>query len=172
MRRGFSYLPFFLLILALVSSVGAITDDYETKREMPGEADYAAGVEAFERSDWQGVIDNMGKVIARRPWDENAHNLLGYAYRKRGDYRRALEHYRQALDLNPHHRGALEYLGEAYVEMGCPERAHDLLDRLETECKRLVASAANWQENCQEWQELNTAIAAADGQASKACPLD
>jgi tetratricopeptide (TPR) repeat protein len=171
MPRGSSCL-FFFFMLVFVSFGWAVTDDYETKREMPGDADYAAGLEAFERSDWQGVIDNMSKVAARRPWDENAHNLIGYAYRKRGDYRRALEHYLQALDLNPHHRGALEYLGEAYVEMGCPGRAHAMLDRLETECKRLLAAADDWQANCREWRQLQTAIAAANGQTRAACPLD
>ena len=55
-----------------------------------------------------------------RPWDAEAHNLAGHAYRKLGDYERALTLYDQALRLNPHHRGALEYLGEAYLELDRP----------------------------------------------------
>jgi tetratricopeptide (TPR) repeat protein len=48
---------------------------------------------------------------------------MGFASRKLGNYRQALVHYQTALELNPHHRGALEYLGEAYLEMGCAAQA-------------------------------------------------
>ena len=76
------------------------------------------------------MIEHMTRVIAQRPWHDDAHNLMGFAYRKLGDYDRALEAYDRALELNPHHRGALEYLGEAYLELDRPELAKDMLDRL------------------------------------------
>ncbi len=65
----------------------------------------------------------MARVIELRPWDAEAYNLAGHAHRKLGDYERALAFYDQALDLNPHHRGALEYLGEAYLELDRPADA-------------------------------------------------
>ena len=42
-------------------------------------------------------------------------NLLGYAYRHTGRLDEAFRHYAIALRLNPRHRGAREYLGEAYL---------------------------------------------------------
>jgi tetratricopeptide (TPR) repeat protein len=128
----------------------------------PGDDDYAVGKAAFDRGDWQGVIDHMTRVIEERPWDDDAHNLMGFAYRKLGDYDQALAHYDRALTLNPHHRGALEYLGEAYLELDRPDLAKGMLDRLTVECQRIAASTTNdgWQADCEEWQDLNEAYRA------------
>jgi tetratricopeptide (TPR) repeat protein len=132
------------------------------REETPPNDEYAQGKAAFEREDWPAVIEHMTRAIAERPWDDDAHNLMGFAYRKLGDYDRALEQYDRALALNPHHRGALEYLGEAYLEMDQPELAKGLLDRLVVECQRLDVSATDggWQANCDEWQDLNEAYRA------------
>lgn len=54
-----------------------------------------------------GEMTALGKVTKDRGWDDDAHTLLGYAYRKREDYEASLESDRKALELNPHHRGAL-----------------------------------------------------------------
>jgi hypothetical protein len=82
-----------LLMLALVPPSRAVMNDYELQPAVSNDPDYAAGLAAFERADWQGVIDNMAKVVARRPWRDNAYSLMGFASRKLGNYRRALEHY-------------------------------------------------------------------------------
>ena len=128
----------------------------------PADDDYVAGKAAFEREDWQGVIDHMTRVIDERPWDDDAHNLMGFAYRKLGDYDQALKQYDRALALNPHHRGALEYLGEAYLELDRPELAKGMLDRLTVECQRIAASTTDdgGQADCEEWQDLNEAYQA------------
>lgn len=149
-----------LLATALSAPALAVMSGYEPPPEAAGDPDYAAGMAAFEQSDWQGVVDNLVKVVERRPWDDNAHTLLGYAHRKLGDYRRSLKHYRRALELNPYHRGALEYLGEAYLEVGQPARATEMLDRLEAECRRIATDASEdgWKSDCQEWQDLAAAI--------------
>jgi tetratricopeptide (TPR) repeat protein len=154
----------FAIILALIligvpAPAGAVMSGDESARAPSSDADYAAGVTAFEHGDWAGVIEHMTKVIERRPWHDNAHSLMGFAYRKQGDYARSLQFYDQALALNPHNRGALEYLGEAYLEMGQPEQAKGALDRLATECRRIAVGFSNgdWQTGCEEWQELKAA---------------
>jgi tetratricopeptide (TPR) repeat protein len=125
-----------------------------------GQDDYAAGVAAFKQQDWQGVIDHMARVIEERPWEDEAYNLSGFAWRKLGDYDRALEFYDKALRLNPHNRGALEYLGEAYLEMDRPKDAQAMLDRLNEECRRLAeSSASDQQPDCEEREDLEEAIA-------------
>jgi tetratricopeptide (TPR) repeat protein len=140
----------------------------EDRSAVTNDPDYATGVAAFERADWPGVIDYMGKVVARRPWRDDAYTFMGYAYRKLGNYGEALAHYHKALELNPHHRGALEYLGEAYLEMDCTQRATELLSRLETTCKRITSgtSQSDWKSACHEWRELKAAIDAADANNS------
>ena len=133
--------------------------DSDTPRTAPeGAADaYAAGLAAHQRGDWQAVIEHMAVVIEIRPWDAEAYNLSGHAYRKLGDYQSALALYDKALDLNPHHRGALEYLGEAYLELDRPDDARALLERLATACRRIAPPGQDWQADCEEWQDLRTA---------------
>ena len=54
--------------------------------------------------------------------DADVFNLLGFALRKSGDYGKALTYYQKALDLDPEHKGAHEYLGELYAETGASIR--------------------------------------------------
>jgi tetratricopeptide (TPR) repeat protein len=171
-------LPFYLFLclflLIFTSPAVAVLSGYEVQREASGDPDYTAGLEAFEDEDWQGVIDNMAKVIERRPWHDNAYSLMGFAYRKLGDYPRSLEHYQKALELNPHHRGALAYLGETYLEMGRLAQANEMLERLEVECKRIAVepSGDSWKAGCEEWQELQAAIAAYPEQSAPKITAD
>jgi tetratricopeptide (TPR) repeat protein len=118
---------------------------------------YTAGVAAFERQDWQAVIQHMARVIEDRPWEDEAYNLSGFAWRKLGDYERALVLYDQALRLNPHNRGALAYLGEAYIELDRLDDAKAILGRLATECRRVVGDQGT-PADCVEWQALEGAL--------------
>ncbi len=118
---------------------------------------FSVGYRAFEQGDWQAVIDNMQQALDRRPWDDEAHNLMGYAYRQLGDYPRALRHYDAALELNPYNRGVMEYLGEAFLDLNCLHEASELLRRLQVECLRL---GDDWQRECGEWRDLKAAIGA------------
>ena len=148
-----------LFVLFGLTSAGpalAVFSGDESGRAESSDADYAAGKRAFDAKDWPAVISNMEKVIARRPWHDNALSFMGYAYRKLGDYDQALAFYGRALDRNPRNRGALEYLGEAYLELGQPEKAKEMLDRLEAECKRIAVGFSNggWKSGCEEWETL------------------
>ena len=149
------------LVASLLSTPAtAITGGGGSEQTPSGDDAYAAGKAAFVQEDWAEVIEHMTRVIAQRPWHDDAHNLMGFAYRKLGDYDRALEEYDRALKLNPHHRGALEYLGEAYLELDRPELAKEMLDRLAAECQRVAVGATTvdaWQPGCEEWQELKEA---------------
>ncbi|RTL71245.1 MAG: tetratricopeptide repeat protein, partial [Hyphomicrobiales bacterium] len=59
--------------------------------------------------------------------------------------------YRKALDFDPDHKGALEYLGELYVETGDLPKARENLARLEKLCPS----------GCEEREDLEKAIASA-----------
>jgi hypothetical protein len=156
-------LLFLLFALILTLPAPAITSDDGEPPARPGDPDYNAGLTAWEREDWPGVLENMAKVIARRPWDDDAHNLMGFAYRQVGDYDRSLQHYREALDLNPHHRGAMAYLGQTYLALGQAVPALELLNRIAVECERVGAGSA-----CPAWQELKAAVDAHQGPAGAA----
>lgn len=50
-----------------------------------------------------------------KPDDADVHNLRGYSYRHLGNFDEAFRNYKLALEMNPNHRGAHEYVGEAYL---------------------------------------------------------
>lgn len=78
-------------------------------------------------------------------------NYMGFSNRKLGHYDLALSYYGQALLLDPHHRGANEYLGELYIEMGRMDDARRQLAALDRLCPY----------GCAEREELQRWIVAA-----------
>jgi hypothetical protein len=54
------------------------------------------------------------------------------------------------LALNPDHRGANEYLGELYLELGNPDKAREQLAKLQGLCPK----------GCPEYDDLSKAVGA------------
>ncbi len=158
MRRQAVWLA--LLLAAPIGPAGAVTGFAAAPPPAAADDPYAAGVAAFEQEDWQAVLEHMRAALALRPWQDNAHNLMGFAYRKLGDYPAALDAYGKALTLNPYTRGALEYLGEAYLELDRPDDAKATLERLADACRLLAHGAVDPLVTCAEWQDLSAAYAA------------
>src|SRR5277367_1276818 len=64
----------------------------------------------------------------------DVYNLLGFTLRKTGDFKTSLTYYTKALELQPDHKAAHEYLGELYLETGDAEKAKQQLDALSRLC--------------------------------------
>ncbi len=67
----------------------------------------------------------------------------------------ALAHYGRALELEPEHRGANEYLGELYLDLGQLAKAEERLQVLDKACFF----------GCEEYSELKAKIEAYMAQA-------
>ena len=67
--------------------------------------------------------------IARNPSNADYHNLYAYSIRKGAnpDMNLVFKHYNEALRLDPRHRGAHEYIGEAYLMVGNLPKAKEHL---------------------------------------------
>lgn len=107
---------------------------------------------------WRRAVLELQLVLQERAQDPDVHNLLGYALRKLDPPRLdlALYHYRTALAIDPHHLGAHEYIGEAYLMLGDLQQARFHLDQLQ----RICGSPS-----CEPYQDLAEALARA--QASR-----
>jgi Flp pilus assembly protein TadD len=92
---------------------------------------------AIGRQDWTGAQAILRQAVLRNPQSADTHNL--YAYSMRKGPQPALDlvfrHYNEALRLDPQHRAAREYLGEAYLMTGNLAKAKDLLAELDRLCK-------------------------------------
>jgi tetratricopeptide (TPR) repeat protein len=88
--------------------------------------------------------------LAEDTQQADVYNLLGYTLRKTGDYTTSLSYYTKALDLQPDHKAAREYLGELYVETGNIDKAKEQLAVLVKLCSS----------GCEEREDLERAIKA------------
>ncbi|WP_181707221.1 tetratricopeptide repeat protein [Chthonobacter rhizosphaerae] len=137
-------------------------------RAPSGDPEYAKGMAAWDKEDWPAVVFHMARVVANRPHHDNAWARLGFAHRKLKKYDASLAAYGRALEINKHNRAALEYLGEAYVELGRYVEAVEVLDRLGEECKRveITFSDGAFGDGCQEFTALRTLIDLVGGDTS------
>ncbi|HTQ77419.1 MAG TPA: tetratricopeptide repeat protein [Burkholderiales bacterium] len=115
--------------------------------------------EKFRAKDYAGAEALLGEALRRNPNSADYHNLYAYAIRKGPNPRMALvfEHYNEALRLDPKHRGAHEYLGEAYLMVGNLDKAKEHLRILDDLCTF----------GCPEYTMLKDAVAAYEAKAKR-----
>ncbi len=135
------------LLLLAAPAAGNGTEESAASQNL----DYQAGLEAIKVSDWKRAIDNLNVALVAEPTNADLRNWLGYAYRHEGRYDEAFDQYRAALQLEPKHRGAHEYIGETYLLTGNKAKAREHLAALERICGT----------KCDEYRDLQKAIASA-----------
>ena len=108
--------------------------------------------EAIKVKDWRKALSELNLAVREEPRNADVHNLLGYSYRKQAspNLSKAFEHYKTALNLNPKHKGAHEYIGEAYLMDKKPQEAEKHLAELEKLCGN---------KTCEEYADLAKALA-------------
>jgi hypothetical protein len=91
---------------------------------------------ATQRQDWAGAAAVLRDAVAANPGNANYHNLYAYSMRKGAnpDMGLVFKHYNEALRIDPKHRGAHEYIGEAYLMVGNVAKAKEHLSQLDKLC--------------------------------------
>ena len=115
----------------------------DRQRRSELDPDYAAGKKAIEAKNWSAAIKSLSSAALRDTRNADIQNYLGYAYRN-GQMDLAFQHYERALKLNPRHRGAHEYVGEAYLMVNNLAKAEEHLAALQKIC--LIP--------CEEYEDL------------------
>lgn len=80
--------------------------------------DYAAAKQAMERKEWAEAAKRFKRAELRDPDNPDLQNYLGYTNRQLKKFDLAFRHYKRAIEISPRHRGAHEYIGEAYLLVG------------------------------------------------------
>lgn len=110
--------PAFALGLALVAGA-ALGEAYEANPSaVEKDEDYAAGKKAIEKKEWAEAVRRLEVAARRDPDNADIQNYLGYSNRNLKRFDAAFRHYKRSIELNPRHRGAHEYIGEAYLMVG------------------------------------------------------
>jgi tetratricopeptide (TPR) repeat protein len=123
-----------LLGLLFGSSPGVGASIYFTKSDDKGAGVFEAGMDDVARGHFADAVRAFETAVKADPKNADYFSRLGYSYRKSGDYDGAFENYLKALSLDPTHRGAHEYVGEAYVETGNLAMADQHFARLADLC--------------------------------------
>lgn len=155
MKTSVLWLSAFLLGAALAAP-GALAVDNVTSRDAPDLTSVRAKIKA---KDFKAAIAELTPMLETYQ-HADVYNLMGFSLRKTGDHKQAYTFYRKALDFDPEHKGALEYLGELYVETGQVEKARENVVLLKKLCPG----------GCEELADLEQAIASAAPRASAAPP--
>lgn len=139
------------LVAAALACSGAALADANVVAPPQNNADFDLGFDAVRARDWDRAVYHLAIAAKAEPGNADVQNLLGFAYRNQKRLELAFAHYREALKLDPNHRGAHEYVGEAYLMTGDKAKAQEHLAALERICGR----------NCDEYRDLARAIAQA-----------
>lgn len=100
----------------------------------PVDPDYNAAVKTIEAGDFAAAIRLLDGVVKRDDTNADAYNWLAYAIRRSGDPARSIPVYQKALAIDPKHRGAHEYIGEAYLTLDNLAKAKEHLAALDRLC--------------------------------------
>jgi tetratricopeptide (TPR) repeat protein len=124
------------LVLALAAPALAADTPKSSPAPAAVDTDLATARARIDASDWAGATDVLQKAVARDPGNADYHNLLAYSIRKGPNPSMDLvfKHYTEALRINPKHRGAHEYIGEAYLMVGNVGKAKEHLAALDKLC--------------------------------------
>jgi len=111
---------------------------------------YKDAMDAIEAGRYAQAVPILENWVLGHSHDADGFNWLGYAYRKTGKLDPAFKAYKRALGLDPQHRGAHEYIGEAYLMANQPDKAEYHAKVLAQLCPQ----------SCEELADLRAAIAA------------
>ena len=131
-----------------VSAVNAMGNQ-DSKPAVTTRDDFEGGKSAVYSGRFEEAIRLLTKVVNIEPKNADAHNYLGYSYRKIGKLELAASSYQLVFAINPDHKGALEYQGELFLKQGNLSAAKKNFSRLEKLCPS----------GCKERAELGRAIA-------------
>ena len=134
--RKFYLAGVFILSLLLASmpflAHAAGSSSYSATPSKP--AGYDAAVKLIKEGQFAKAIPGLHDIEAKARDDADVQNLLGFAYRKTGQLDKAGYHYEQALQLDPKHKGALEYQGELFLMLKDKASAEANYERLKKIC--------------------------------------
>ncbi len=141
------------ILIVILISIGAQTalgaggeNDYSSAVQKPTGYNEAVALIAVEKYEEAIRLLQSAKKVSQN--DADIQNLLGFVHRKTGNLDAAGGYYKRALEINPKHKGALEYQGELFLMRGDKDAAQANLAKLDKIC---------WL-GCGEYDDLKKAI--------------
>ena len=147
-------------ILALVTATTVwAMDTPKPEPKEPKDPALEQARDAISKQDWGKAQGVLREAVARNAASADYHNLYAYSMRKGPNPAMDLvfRHYNEALRIDPKHRAAHEYLGEAYLMSGNLPKAKEHLAVLDRLCTL----------PCEEYTKLKKEVAVFEQQHAK-----
>jgi tetratricopeptide (TPR) repeat protein len=139
------------LILAGFWTPALAAGDADSSSTAPKDPVIERASAAAAKKDWAAAQAILREALQKNAGNASYHNLYAYSVRKDAnpDMSLVFKHYNEALRIDPKHRGAHEYIGEAYLMVGNVGKAKEHLGVLDKLCFF----------PCSEYSDLKKAIA-------------
>jgi tetratricopeptide (TPR) repeat protein len=138
----------FIAIIALfLLTQNSFAAGNDSANEVVKPSSYSKMLKLIKNEQYAEAVQGLEKILETKKYNKDADILNHYAFalRKTNNLTKAEEFYQKALSIEPTHRGALEYIGELYVDTKRMDLANATLKKLES-CR------------CEEYAELKNYI--------------
>ena len=136
-----------LMVFVFVCLSWGLADGSSTVEVVTSDLEKAQAL--VDKEDFQGAAHFLKLLLARESDNADYHNLMGFSLRRMDDFEGSLEHYFMALEIDPQHLGANEYLGELYLKLNDLENAEVQLGAL---------ASFGCEAGCEQFDMLEAAI--------------
>ena len=122
LAEHYLYLPSFGFVLVLAVLIDSFFR--EKRHSYVGYAAFALVIILFavriadRNRDWRDAFTLWSKTVKTAPRSARAHNNLGFEYAERGRFDKAVDEYRQAIDIDNDFASPHNNLGQIYYERG------------------------------------------------------
>ena len=123
------FIILFYLSLLFVSPVYAVKYD-----KLNASALYERAVKYIDREDYIKANKALKAYTKSETNDADGWNLYAFANRKMNKFEKAEVYYEKALNIDPDHKGALEYQGELFMQTNRQNLAEENLNKLISLC--------------------------------------
>ena len=142
-------MKYFITIIALflLTQSNSFAAGNDSANEVVKPSSYSKMLTLIKNEQYAEAAQGLEKILENKKYNKDADilNHFAFALRKTNNLTKAEEIYLKALSIEPTHRGALEYIGELYVDTKRMNLANATLKKLES-CK------------CEEYTELKNYI--------------
>ena len=112
-------------------SAGSSSDSNNAKTKSSA---YLSAEKLINKKQFSDAIVKLNDALATDSNNADIYNYLGFSHRKLGKMEDAAFFYNKALEINPKHKGALEYQGEMYLTLNQIGKAEENLKKLDKIC--------------------------------------
>ena len=95
---------------------------------------FSSAEKLINKKQFSDAILKLNDALASDSKNADIYNYLGFSHRKLGKMEQAAIYYNKALEINPKHKGALEYQGEMYLTLNKINKAEENLKKLDKIC--------------------------------------